>query len=80
MITLLREEVNMDNFNKDEYNAIPVSYCKDCLSLKVMRVAKMDKACYCDNCGGTDIEEIGIDTWEDLYKKKYGFSYLNDKY
>ena len=63
---------------KEDYNKIPVHYCKECLSLAVMRVARMDDACYCDTCGSTDIEQTSIEEWEELYKKRYGFRYLDN--
>ena len=65
---------------KEEYDKIPIHYCKDCLSLTVMRVAGMEDACYCDKCGCTDIGETSIEEWEALYEKKHGFSYLNSSY
>ena len=65
---------------KEEYNNIPVHYCKECLSLKVMRVAGMEEACYCDDCGCTYIEQASIEEWEQLYRKKHGFTYLNSTY
>ena len=63
---------------KEEYNSIPVYYCKECLSLAVMNVARMEDACYCDACGGTDIGKTSIEEWEAMYQKKYGFKYLNN--
>lgn len=65
---------------KEDYNNIPVHYCRECLSLKVMRVAGMDDTSYCDDCGCTDIVETDIDTWEAIYKQKHGFTYLNNNY
>lgn len=65
---------------KKEYNDIPVYYCKECLSLKIMRVAGMEEACYCDICGCTDIKQSSIEEWEQLYNKKHGFTHLNSKY
>lgn len=65
---------------KEEFNKEPVHYCKQCLSLKVMRVAGMDDAVYCDECGSTDIEEASIEEWEALFQKKYGFKYLENNY
>lgn len=71
----------MDNLNNtkekhpDDYNAIPVVYCKNCLSLKVMMLD--DKVDYCDDCGCTDTDSTDIESWEEMYKKKYGKTYLN---
>lgn len=65
---------------KEDYNKIPVHYCKECLSLSIMRVVGIEEACYCDKCGSTDIAETSIEEWEKLYEKKYGFTYLNNSY
>jgi hypothetical protein len=65
---------------KEDYNSIPVHYCRECLSLRVMRVANMGDASYCDDCGCTDIEQASIEEWEQLYRKKHGFTYLNSTY
>lgn len=67
----------MDNLNntkeehpKEYYGAIPVVYCKNCLSLKVMVLN--DKVDYCDECGCTDTDSTDIESWREMYKKKYG--------
>lgn len=65
---------------KEEYNNIPVHYCRNCMSLRTMNVAGMQEACYCDECGSTDILEASIEEWDTLYKEKYGFNYLNNNY
>ena len=65
---------------KENYNNIPVYYCRDCLSLAILRVPGMKDACYCDTCGSTDIAEASIEEWEALYKQKHGFSQLNNSY
>ena len=67
-------------YPKEEYNNIPVHCCMECLSLKIMRVAGIDEACYCDECGCTDIGESSISEWENLYKKNHGFTFLNNTY
>ena len=60
----------------DEYNAIPVVYCADCLSLKVLTVDGID---YCEKCGSTNTKEANIFDWEKMYAAKYAGSYLNMK-
>lgn len=65
---------------KEEYNNIPVHYCRDCLSLKILKVAGLEDASYCDECGSTDITETTIEDWNALYKAKHGFTYLNNSY
>lgn len=59
--------------NKEYYNEDPVSYCKECLSLKVRGV---DGMLYCDKCGCTEIEEANIYDWEKMYAEKYAGEYL----
>lgn len=70
----------MEKITKEEVNSIPVYYCKDCLSLAVKTVTSLDDACYCDDCGSTNIETASIDEWEAMYERRYGFKYLNNKY
>lgn len=66
-----------NKINKEDYDAIPVTYCKQCLSLKILLVdGTID---YCDDCGSTDIATTDIHTWEKMYKEKYGKSYINNK-
>lgn len=65
---------------KEEYNSEPVYYCKHCLSLKVMGVAGIDDAEYCDECGSTNIGKASIEEWEKLYEERYGIKYLDNNY
>ena len=65
--------------NKEAFNNEPVFYCKHCLSLRVMTVPGMEGLDYCDDCGATDIGQTDIKTWEQMYRDKHGFNYL-DKY
>jgi hypothetical protein len=53
----------------DEYNDIPVLFCKKCLSLLIK--SDMFIGDYCAECGGTDIGETHIEDWEILYLRKY---------
>lgn len=66
-----------ENPNKEEYNSIPVHYCKDCLSLKIN--GEIDGCDYCENCNGTSINQCSIQEWEQLFENKYGYSFLNGK-
>lgn len=63
------EELNI----KEDYNSIPVTYCKCCLSLKIMSIDNTD---YCDECGSTDTDNTDIESWEELYKQKYNKPYI----
>lgn len=67
----------MDNLNntkeklsKEDYNSVPVHFCKNCLSLKVMIL--YDNVNYCDECGCTETESTDISSWEKMYEKRYG--------
>lgn len=63
----------------EQYNDEPVCYCKDCLSLRIKQVATGLNLEYCDKCGSTSLAEAHIYEWEDLYKARYGFNYLNEE-
>lgn len=68
-----REESNVD------YNAIPVFYCKHCLSLNIKTVDESIDTEYldfCADCGSTEIEQTDIHTWEKMYEQKYGKNFL----
>lgn len=54
-----------------DYNEEPVYFCKQCLSLKVMRMSGMDDLCYCDKCGSTDIDTADIKVWQMKYEERY---------
>ena len=68
-----REESNVD------YNAIPVFYCKHCLSLNIKTVDESIDTEYldfCANCCSTEIGQTDIHTWEKMYEQKYGKNFL----
>lgn len=62
----------------EDYNDEPVYYCKNCLSLRIKSVFTGLNLDYCDECGGTIIEQAHIDKWRELYKERYGFDYLSN--
>lgn len=62
----------------NEYNDIPVHYCKSCLSLRIKTVTEDSDLDYCDECGCTDIDTTNIAVWENIYKDRYGFNYLEN--
>ena len=71
----------MENEKKEEYNNEPVYYCMKCLSLNIRHIQHMTESEYCDNCGSADIGQTNINTWEELYKTKYGHYFLEkEKY
>lgn len=63
----------------EEYNNIPVYYCRECLSLKIKTVTEGLNLDYCDECSCTNIEQAHIDDWRKLYKDRYGFDFLTRK-
>lgn len=60
----------------DKYNAIPVVYCSDCLSIKISTIDGID---YCEDCGSTNMKEANIFDWEKMYKAKYLNTFLEKK-
>lgn len=52
-----------------EYNDVPVVYCKNCLSLRIMSLGGTE---FCDVCGASTVDSTHIHTWENMYKEKYG--------
>lgn len=60
---------------KEDYNKIPVFFCKRCLSLRI--VSLNSSVDYCDTCGSVDIGQASIEAWENKYKEKYNKSYIN---
>lgn len=56
------------NLNKEEYNSIPVYFCRKCLSLKILSLSQ--EVGYCDDCGSTEIDTTDISTWKDMKDKK----------
>ena len=64
--------------SKEEYNSIPVHYCKQCLSLRIVSlVMDVEEVVYCDECGCTEVEQTDIENWERLYENRYGKKFLN---
>lgn len=45
-------------YTKEEYNNVPVKYCKRCLSLAIVGLDDLE---YCDKCGGMIIDESHIE-------------------
>lgn len=66
-----------EEFNKEDYNNIPVYYCKQCLSLNILNIPGTENSDFCNNCNSTDIGITDIDTWESLYYDKYKCKYLD---
>lgn len=63
---------------KEDFDTIPVFYCKNCLSLKIRDVKRIENSEYCDNCGSTEVEQTTIKEWENIYKSRYGHNYLDN--
>jgi hypothetical protein len=66
----------MDNgktMTKEDYNNIPVYYCKSCGSLKI-KIIPAISGCYsdfCDDCGSTSIGKTSIESWQVLQKTTF---------
>lgn len=64
---------------EQDFNSVPVFYCKHCLSLNIKLVddsVDADYLDFCDECGSTEIDTTDIYTWEKMYEQKYGRNFL----
>lgn len=59
---------------KEDYNKIPVYYCRQCGSLKIMTMPGLPYD-YCDCCGSTDVGKASIESWLELQKTKFKSPY-----
>lgn len=59
------------------YNDVPVHYCSNCLSLRIRGITEVPDLDFCEECGGTCIEQTHIAEWDKLYTKRYGFKFIN---
>lgn len=57
----------------NNYNAEPVEYCAQCLSLAIRDISGV---AYCDKCGCTEIKTADIASWEKMYGQYYGRDYI----
>lgn len=60
----------------NNYDTIPVYYCKTCLSLKIISLESSNVE-YCGHCGNTEVSKTSIGSWEEIYKNKYGKYYID---
>lgn len=63
--------------NTEEYDEEPVYYCKRCLSLNIRQILYVANMDYCEDCGAVDIGTASIEEWDNLYKEKYGISFMD---
>lgn len=69
---------------ENEYNDEPVYYCRNCLSLRILRVDG-SKECYCDKCTSTHIGSTDIFTYlkkleqvNSIYNRKHSIGDLKN--
>lgn len=60
----------------EAFNNIPVVYCSECLSLKIINYS--ETIGYCDDCGNTVLSSAHIYNWETKYKDKYKKEFLKN--
>ena len=73
----IRDKINEIKMEKKDYDKEPVIYCATCLSLSIIDLKEQGE--FCDKCGSTHVEQTDIETWKDMYKKKYGIDFVNNK-
>lgn len=76
-MTWLGYDIKFDNPTKEEYNSVPVYYCKDCLSLTI--VEEIEGVPSCSKCNNANIGTTSIEEWNEMFFKKYGYHYLEKK-
>lgn len=76
-MTWLGYNTEFDNPNKEQYNSVPVLYCKDCLNLAI--IEEIEDIPSCNKCNSVNIGECSIQEWDEMFFKKYGYHYLNKK-
>lgn len=59
------------------YNDEPVTYCARCYSLKIAYENSIGMDC-CGECGCTDTRTASFNTWEELFKRRYGHKYVQE--
>lgn len=59
----------------EDFNDIPVEYCKKCLSLRIINYQGRVKG-YCEECGNVETGLAHIEEWEKMYEKRYGKSFV----
>lgn len=59
----------------NDYDNEPVVYCSKCYSLKIQHEELLDTDC-CGECGCTNVKTSSIQEWENLYKERYGHSFV----
>ncbi len=65
---------------KEDYNNVPVTYCKTCgsLHIKTVKIKGKEDVNYCVPCGNTDLGEAHIEEWEDIYEEKNGEKFIKE--
>lgn len=61
---------------KEDYNDVPVTYCADCLSL---RVKEEDGYLICGGCGNDVFDSAHVDDWDKRFQMRYDSKYLDWK-
>lgn len=65
-------------YNKEDYNSVPVHYCKNCLSLNIKELNKSNLH-VCGECGNVNTDETDINDWTEMYTKEYGRPFLSEE-
>ena len=71
---------------KQDYNNEPVCYCKTCLSINIKTVefestnaGEERRVDYCVPCSNTEMGEVHISEWQEMYEERYGEDFLTSK-
>jgi hypothetical protein len=67
--------INYSGITKEEYNNVPVFYCKSCLGLGIKNESD-GLGSYCGTCGSASVGRTSLEFWEQSYREKYGKDHL----
>jgi ribosomal protein L37AE/L43A len=63
--------------NKEEFNKIPIHFCENCLSIKILRISPNINLCL--DCNSTDIGSTDFRCWEIAYELEYNVKFIDKK-
>ena len=67
--------INYSGITKQEFNEMPVFYCKSCLGLAIINESD-GLGSYCKTCGSASIGRTSLEIWQESYRAKHGKDFL----
>ena len=73
---MLERKENVDRSRANPYNKLPIHFCEECLSIKIVDGGEFLGE-YCGVCGSQNVRVETMDTYDSLYRRRYGIKYFN---